>query len=102
MADDKPLKSSLELAMERLRKSDEDAGVERRPLTDTDKAAIAEVRNFYEAKVAEQDVLHHAQLRRTLDPGERATLEQQYRRDMERFSSERETKIAKIRRGDVP
>lgn len=102
MADDKPLKSSFELAMERLQKSDEDAGVERRPLTDVQKAAIAEARNFYEAKIAEQDVLHHSQLRKTLDPGERATLEQQYRRERERLSSEREAKIEKLRRGDVP
>ena len=102
MADDKPLKSSFELAMERLRKSDEDAGIERRPLTSVQKAAIAEARNFYEAKIAERDVLHHSQLRRTVDPGERVTLEQQYRRDLERLSSERETKIERIRRGDVP
>jgi hypothetical protein len=102
MADDKPLKSSLELAMERLRKSDEDAGVERRPLTDGQKAAIAEARSFYGAKIAEQNVLHHSELRKTLDPGERATLEQQYHRELERLSSEREAKIEKIRRGDVP
>lgn len=88
--------------MERLRKGDEDAGVERRPLTGAQKAAIAEVRNFYEAKTAEQDVLHHSQLRKTIEPGERATLEQQYRRDLERLASEREAKIEKIRRGDVP
>jgi hypothetical protein len=88
--------------MERLRKSDEDAGIERRPLTDVQKAAIAEARNFYEARIAEQDVLHHSQLRSTADPGERATLEQQYRRDLERLSSEREARIERIRRGDVP
>ena len=51
MADDKPLKSSLELAMERLKKKDADAGVESRPLTDAQKAAIAEARNFYESKL---------------------------------------------------
>ena len=44
MADEKPLKSSLELAMERLAKKDADAGVESRPLTDEQKAAIAEAR----------------------------------------------------------
>ena len=102
MADEKPLKSSLELAMERLQKGDEDAGIERRPLTEAQKAAIGEARNFYEAKIAEQEVLYHSRLRNTLDPAERATLEEQYRRDRDRFSSEREAKIEKIRRGDVP
>jgi hypothetical protein len=34
MADDKALKSSYELAMERLRKNDVNAGIEERPLAD--------------------------------------------------------------------
>ena len=102
MADERPLKSSFELAMERLRKGDADAGIERRPLTEAQKAAIGEARNFCDAKIAEQEVLHHSRLRGTFDPAERATLEEQYRRDRERFLSEREAKIEKIRRGEVP
>ncbi len=97
MADGKGLKSSYELAMERLRKSDEEAGVERRPVTEAQKAAIAEIRNFYEAKVAELEVLHQGRLRTTVDPGERAAREEEYRRDRERLSSEREAKIEKAR-----
>jgi len=93
------LKSSYELAMERLKKKDEAAGVESRPLTETQKTAIAEIRNFYEAKLAEADVLHHSTLRATFDPAERETLEQSYRRDRERLTSERDNKIDKIRRG---
>jgi hypothetical protein len=99
MADDKPLKSSLELAMERLRQNDADAGVESRPITDEQKAAIAEVRNFYEAKIAEHEVLHQSRMRATHDPGERETLTQQYRIGHERLTSDRESKIARIRRG---
>jgi hypothetical protein len=98
MAEDKPIKSSYDLAMERLRKKDADEGVESRPVTDAQKAAIAEVRNFYEAKMAEQQVLYQSALRTTADPEARATLEQQYRRDRERFTSERDSKIEKIRR----
>ena len=41
MADDKTLKSSYELAMERFRKRDEESGVERRPVTGAQKAPIA-------------------------------------------------------------
>jgi hypothetical protein len=99
MAEDTPIKSSFELAMERLRKKDADEGVESRPVTDAQKAAIAEVRNFYEAKMAEQQVLYQSALRNTADPAERATIEEQYRRDRERFTSERDSKIEKIRRG---
>jgi hypothetical protein len=97
MADDKPLKSSLELAMERLRKNDADAGVESRPITDEQKAAIAEVRNFYEAKIAEHEVLHQSRMRATFDPAQRETLAQEYRIGHERLASDRESKIAKIR-----
>ncbi|HZT76387.1 MAG TPA: hypothetical protein VFA27_07005 [Vicinamibacterales bacterium] len=101
MSDDsKPLKSALELAMDRLRQQDADAGVTSRPLTDQQKTAIAEVRNFYEAKLAEIDVLHASTLRATFDPGEREGLEQQYRRERERLASERDAKIDKLRRAD--
>ena len=100
MPDDKPVKSAFELAMERLRKKDADAGIESRPPTDAQKAAIAEVRNFYEAKMAERDVLHQSALRKTPDPEARAALDAQYRRDRERLASDRDAKIEKIRRGE--
>ena len=94
---DKPLKSALELAMERLKKKDADAGIESRPLTDAQKEAIAEARNFYESKLAEAEVLYQSNLRKTLDPADRETLEQQYRRDRERLTTERDAKIERIR-----
>jgi len=95
---DKELKSAFELAMERLRKSDEEAGVERRTVTDTQKAAIAEIRNFYEAKLAEVELLHQSRLRASVDPAERTAREEEYRRDRERLSTERDAKIEKARR----
>jgi len=99
MSDQKPLKSSVELAMERLAKKDADAGVETRIVTDEQKAAIAEARNFYDSKMAEQEVLHQSKMRATFDPAIRETLADQYRRDREHLTSERDNKIEKIRRG---
>jgi hypothetical protein len=99
MTDEKPLKSSLELAMERLAKKDADAGVAATPVTDAQKAAIAEVRNFYEAKIAELEVLHHSKMKATFDPAEQEVLAQQYRRERDHFNSERDFKIEKLRRG---
>jgi hypothetical protein len=99
MADDKGVKSAYELAMERFKKQDKEAGVERKPLTDQQKAAIAEIRNFYEAKLAEADLLHQDKMLTTLDPNERAARDEEYRRDRERLSSERDAKIAKARAG---
>ena len=92
-------KSAYELAMERLRKKDQEEGVEARTVTEAQKAAIAEVRNFYEAKLAEAEVLHQSQMRVLFDPAARETLNQEYRRDRERLISERDSKIEKIRRG---
>jgi hypothetical protein len=99
VTDEKPLKSSIELAMERLAKKDADAGVETRTVTDEQKAAIAEARNFYDAKMAEQEVLYQSKMRATFDPAIRETLAEEYRRDRERLTSERDNKIEKIRRG---
>ena len=50
MSDDKPLKSAYELAMERLRAKDREAGIEESaPLTPEQKQAIAELRRKAQA-----------------------------------------------------
>lgn len=96
MTDEAP-KSRLELVMERLRKKDAEAGVQEQPLTDEQKAAIAEARSVYEAKVAERQILHRSKLLTTADPAERETIEEEYRRDLERFATDRDSKIRKVR-----
>jgi len=98
MDEQKPLKSALEIAMERLQKKDEASGLEARHVTDAQKAAIAEARNFYDAKIAEQEVLHQSRMRQSVDLAERQALEQSYHRDRDRLSSERDAKIDKLRR----
>ena len=93
------MKTAYELAMERLRKSDQEAGIEERPLSEAQKAAIAEVRSFYKAKIAQEEVMHDSRLRATPDPAEREVVQQQLRRERERLTSEQDAKIEKIRRG---
>lgn len=93
------MKTAYELAMERLKKQDEAAGIESTPVTDAQKTQIAEIRNFYEAKLAEAQVMHHSKLRTVLDPAERDTLDRDYRRERERLGDERDRKIAKVRGG---
>ncbi|HXD73475.1 MAG TPA: hypothetical protein VN628_07060 [Vicinamibacterales bacterium] len=99
MSDEGAPKSAYELAMERLRKKDADAGIEQKPLTEAQKAAIAEIRNVYEAKLAQIDVLHHGKLLSILEPEAVEVLEQEYRRERERLSGERDSKIEKARAG---
>jgi hypothetical protein len=98
MADEGAPKTSFELAMERLRKKDADAGIETRAVTDEQKAAIAEARSFYGAKIAELEVMHQSKLLAILDPAEREVVEQNYRRERERLTSDRDNKIDKLRR----
>ncbi len=96
MSDESP-KSAVELAMERLRRKDVEAGVEASTLTEEQRAAIAEVRRASEAKIAEQQILQASKLAETLDPDARAELEEEYRRDVARVNADRERKIARIR-----
>jgi len=98
MTDDKPMKSAYELAMERFKKKDAEAGVVWEPLTDGQKAAIAEIRNFYEAKLAELSTLHQSNLRKTMDPEEQARLGEEYRHERERLTSQRDAKIEQARK----
>ena len=96
MADDEP-KSALELAMERLRRKDREEGVVERPLTDEQKAAIAEARTVHEARVAEREILHRAALGKARSHEEVARLNQELAQDRERLARERDRKIAEIR-----
>ncbi len=98
MSDDAP-KSAYELAMERLRKKDKDASVEERPLTEEQKAAIAEVRQFHQAKSAEREILHQAAMAAARTHEEVDKLNEELRRDQERLASDRDRKIAEIRKG---
>lgn len=96
MAEDAP-KSSYELAMERLRKQDAEAGVREQPLTDEKREAIAEARRVAEARLAEREILHQSAVRGVVDPESREELEQQYRRDRDRIQSDLDRKLAEIR-----
>jgi hypothetical protein len=90
-------KSAIELAMERLRKKDAEAGIVEQKLTDAQKAAIAEARSVYEARVAERQILQRQKQLTAVDPQEIARLDEEYRRDLDRFATDRDAKIKKIR-----
>ena len=96
MPDEAP-KSAYELAMERLRRRDAEAGVEERAVTEEQKAEIAEARRVHAAKTAEAEILFKSKLMTTFDPEERAKLEEQYRRDLARIQSDLDKKLNRIR-----
>jgi hypothetical protein len=101
MSDDAGPKSSLELAMERLRKKDLEEGVTTRPLTDQQKRDIAEVRSLYDSKIAEQDILKQSAMKSLFgaDPAALEEVDRRFRRERERLVSERDAKVEKIRQG---
>jgi hypothetical protein len=92
-------KSAYELAMERLHKKDAEEGVVEHKLTEAQKAAIAEARSVYEARVAERQILHREKQLTTVDPAALEVIDQAYRRDLERFAYDRDAKIKRIREG---
>jgi len=102
MPDDQGPKSSFELAMERLRKKDAEAGITARPMTDQQKHAIAEVRSLYDSKIAEQEILHQAAMRNLLsaESPELEEVTRRFRREKERLASERDSRVDRIRQGE--
>ena len=96
MPDEEP-KSAVELAMERLRKKDTDAGISERSVSAAQKKAIAEARNICEAKLAEIEILYRSKFQGVSDPEARRALEQARMRDIQRATEDRDRKIAEIR-----
>ena len=96
-SDDAP-KSAYELAMERLRQKDAEAGVSEAPLTDEKKQEIGEIRRTYEARLAEREILYQSARRQAQDPEALEKLEEEYRRDRDRLNGDRDRKIDEARR----
>lgn len=95
------MKSAYELALERL----EALGVERpreSALSDATKQAIAEARRVTEAKLAELEILHRAELAKLGDSAQRDEQEEHYRRDRARIEGDGDRAVARLRADDGP
>jgi hypothetical protein len=90
-------KSALDLVMERLRRKDAESGTEPTPLTDAQRAAIAEVRSIYESQAAERRIMHQSAVAGLFEPDQLAERDAEMRRDLERYERERDEKIKRIR-----
>ncbi|HSD67694.1 MAG TPA: hypothetical protein VLF95_13390 [Vicinamibacteria bacterium] len=99
MSDDDAPKTAYEIILERLKKKDREEGVEERPVSNEQKAGIAELRKVYEARLAEREILYQSSRRKAADLEALEKLEEEYRRDRERIASERDRKIAEVRSG---
>jgi hypothetical protein len=100
MTADKPLKSSFELAMDRLKAKDKAEGVkEAVPLSKGQKERIAAIRAECAAKIAELEILHRKNVAGVADPAELTKIEEHYKIDRERAESRRDSEIERVRSG---
>jgi hypothetical protein len=86
--------------MERLRAADREAGIEETPLTDAQKAAIAEARAVATSRLAEREILFRDALKKVFDPATREKAEEEYQIDRSRIEADRDRAIDRIRRGE--
>ena len=92
------MKSAYELAMERLAKSDPDAG---RPLSAQQKDRLAEIDRVYQGKLAERDIFLKKQLNEaySAQKGEEVQkIKQQIVGERARLEEEREEEKERVRR----
>lgn len=94
-------KSALDIVMERLRRKDAESGTEPAHLTDTQRAAIADVRSIFEAQSAERRIMHQSAVAGIFEPDQLAERDAEMRRDLDRFERERDEKIKRIREADA-
>jgi hypothetical protein len=91
-------KTAFELAMERLKAEDKEAGTAETTLTPAQKDAIAEARRVASARLAEREILFRDAMKRTFEPEERGKAEAEYQIDRQRIHEDAERAIEKIRR----
>jgi hypothetical protein len=92
------MKSSYELAMERLAKSDPSAG---KPLTAEKKKRLADIDQLYKGKIAERQIFLKKQLDEAWaaqNPGEIDKVKQQMASERARLEEDREAEKEKVRR----
>ena len=95
------MKSAYELAMERLRVADPDAGA---PLTSDQKARLAEIDRIYQGKTAEREIFLKKQLDDLLAAGngeEADKVKKQLAGEKARLAEEKEEEKEKVRRAKI-
>lgn len=95
-------KSAWEIALEKLEKQDRERGAAGPgPLSDDQKKAIAALRQRFQAKLAEAEILHHDHRHKALDDPEAiAKAEEEYRIERRRIEEQRDREIERVRRGE--
>lgn len=93
------MKSAYELAMERLAKSDPDAG---RPLSADQKTRLAEIDRVYQGKIAEREIFLKQQLEQALaarNADDFEKIKKQISSERTRLEEDRDAEKERVRRG---
>jgi hypothetical protein len=96
------MKSAYELALERLKASDPEAGL---PLTPEQKAALAEIDRVYQGRIAEREIFLAKQLDDMLTANnleEAEKIRKQLVSEKARLEEEKEAEKDKVRRSRTP
>jgi hypothetical protein len=99
------MKTSYEIAMEKLQRKDAERGEAGLTLTQEQKGEIARIRQFHKAKLAEREILHKGEMSKARGSGEPEavrTVEAGYQRERARIEEEMEAKIDAVRKGRGP
>jgi Spy/CpxP family protein refolding chaperone len=94
MSDEGAPKSAFELAMEKLKAR---GNYEERKLTGEQKAAIADIRSRYRARVAEAEIQHQSRLASVTTYEELDKMKTELAREKERLNAEMEEKVEEVR-----
>ena len=94
MSDEGAPKSAYELAMEKLKSRGD---YEEKKLTAEQKAAIADIRSRYRARVAEAEIGHQAKLAAVTSYEELEKVRNELAREKERLNAEMEEKVEEVR-----
>src|SRR5271169_4954290 len=92
-------KTSFELAMERLKAEDREAGTKKETPLTKKKGAIAEARRIATARLAEREILFKDAMKKMADAEARAAAEREYQIDRQRINDDCERAVEEIRRG---
>jgi len=94
MSDKGAPKSAYELAMEKLKARGD---YQEKKLTGEQKAAIAEIRSRYRARIAEAEIQHQTRLATVTTYEELDKLKNELAREKERLNAEMEEKVEEVR-----
>ena len=67
------------------------------PLTEAQRAAIADARSLYASKIAEAEILHNSKIAGVFDPAQLEELAENHRRDIARIRDDEQRVIEKLR-----